>query len=294
MNKIETKNPIVVRTLSELQNALLKRKRKKPLGFVPTMGALHAGHVALVERARSECGTVVASIYVNPTQFGPKEDLSNYPRDIEGDTAKLTEAGCDILFFPGDGLMYPPGESTRVSVLGSLTEGLCAKSRPGHFTGVATVVIKLLNLVKPDKLYLGAKDAQQVRVIGRSVADLFLPVEVIECPTVREFDGLAMSSRNAYLTTTERATAPILHASLCEARERILNGERDAGTVESFLKDSLLKGAGITIDYAVAVDSASLKPVRILSDEVLLAVAVKLGKARLIDNIVVRLPEGGK
>lgn len=282
---------VTVRTLAEVREALA-RCEKGPLGFVPTMGALHAGHTALVERARRECGTVVASIYVNPTQFGPKEDLASYPRDLEGDSAKLAAAGCDLLFFPDDGLMYPAGEATRVTVGGSLTEGLCAASRPGHFTGVATIVVKLLNIVQPDFLYLGQKDAQQVRVLRRAIADLFIDTVVVECPTVREADGLAMSSRNAYLTPAERAAAPILHRSLTATAAKIRAGLTDTRTIETFLAESLVAGSGVTVDYAVAVDNTTLRRSPTLRGEVLLAVAVRLGKARLIDNLTVSVPDG--
>ncbi|MBF0499351.1 MAG: pantoate--beta-alanine ligase [Candidatus Riflebacteria bacterium] len=286
-----TGNMAIVRSVAELRDFISKRKGSGPVGFVPTMGALHAGHIALVEKARSECATVVASIYVNPTQFGPSEDLKNYPRNLGGDSSKLAEAGCDVLFFPDDSLMYGNGESTRVTIGGILTEGLCAKSRPGHFTGVATVVAKLLNIVQPDRMYLGQKDAQQVRVIRRMAEDLFLEAKIIECPTVREMDGLAMSSRNAYLSTQERKKAPIIYKTLMEAARKIENGEKDPSTIETFMAAALTKIGGITPDYAVAVDSKTLNKLTSFEGEVLLAVALKLGKARLIDNVIVQVPK---
>ncbi|HNW34782.1 MAG TPA: pantoate--beta-alanine ligase [Candidatus Ozemobacteraceae bacterium] len=280
------------KTVPELKAALAGRRANGPVGLVPTMGALHAGHVSLIEKARSECSTVVASIYVNPTQFGPTEDLANYPRDLEGDIAKLASAGCDIVFFPDNASMYPAGEMTRVTVNGCLTEGLCSRARPGHFTGVATIVLKLLNLIRPDRAYFGEKDAQQLRVIRRMAADLFIDAEIIGCPIVREQDGLAMSSRNAYLTPEERKTAPQLNAILREAGTRIEAGERSPDAITEFMKQriSAMKGAGL--DYAEAVSSDTLLKPHRLSGDTLLLVAARFGKARLIDNLLVRIPEG--
>ena len=283
--------PVRARTIPELKAALAARRVNGPVGFVPTMGALHAGHVSLVERARAGCATVVASIYVNPTQFGPTEDLSKYPRDLEGDIAKLASAGCDIVFFPDDAVMYPAGEMTRVTVNGSITEGLCGRSRPGHFTGVATIVLKLLNLVKPDRAYFGEKDAQQLRVIRRMAADLFLETEIVGCPIIREGDGLAMSSRNVYLTPEERKTAPELYRILCDAKSLIETGERDPGNVETFMARRIEALKIAELDYASAVDGATLARPEKLSGDILLLVAARFGKARLIDNMQVVVPE---
>ncbi len=283
--------PVRVRTIPELKAALAARRKNGPVGFVPTMGALHAGHVSLVERARAACATIVASIYVNPTQFGPAEDLSKYPRDLEGDIAKLASAGCDIVFFPDDTVMYPAGEMTRVTVNGSITEGLCGASRPGHFTGVATIVLKLLNLVKPDHAYFGEKDAQQLRVIRRMAADLFLGTEIVGCPIVRETDGLAMSSRNVYLTAKERKIAPELYRMLCEAKSLVMSGERDPDKVEAFMARRVEALKVAELDYVSAVDGSTLAKPKKLAGEILLLVAARFGKARLIDNMQVTVPE---
>ncbi|MBP7634263.1 pantoate--beta-alanine ligase [Candidatus Ozemobacteraceae bacterium] len=283
--------PVRARTIPELKAALAARKKSGPVGFVPTMGALHAGHVSLVERARAGCATVVVSIYVNPTQFGPTEDLSKYPRDLEGDIAKLAAAGCDVVFFPDDATMYPASEMTRVTVNGSITEGLCGASRPGHFTGVATVVLKLLNLVKPDRAYFGEKDAQQLRVIRRMAADLFLETEIVGCPIVREADGLAMSSRNVYLTAKERKIAPEIYRILCDAKSLIESGERDPDKVEEFMARRVAALRVAELDYASAVDGTTLAKPKKLAGDVLLLVAARFGRARLIDNMQVTVPE---
>lgn len=283
--------PVRVRTIPELKAALAARRKNGPVGFVPTMGALHAGHVSLVERARAGCATIVTSIFVNPTQFGPTEDLSKYPRDLEGDIAKLASAGCDIVFFPDDAVMYPTGEMTRVTVNGSITEGLCGASRPGHFTGVATIVLKLLNLVKPDRAYFGEKDAQQLRVIRRMAADLFLETEIVGCPIVRETDGLAMSSRNAYLTAKERKAAPELYRILCDAKSLVESGERDPDEVEAFMARRVGALKVAELDYVSAVDGATLAKPKKLAGDVLLLVAARFGRARLIDNMQVTVPE---
>lgn len=285
------RTPIRAGTIPELRAALAGRNEDGLLGFVPTMGALHAGHVSLVERARADCSTVVASIYVNPTQFAPTEDLAKYPRDLEGDIAKLAAAGCDIVFFPDNASMYPDGEMTRVTVNGSITEGLCGRSRPGHFTGVATIVLKLLNLVRPDRAYFGEKDAQQLRVIRRMAADLFLETEIVGCPIVRESDGLAMSSRNVYLSPEERKIAPELYRILQEAKNLIESGERSPAAIEEFMTRRIEKATGAAVDYASAVAGASLdRPARLTGD-ILLLVAARFGGARLIDNLLVKVPE---
>ena len=216
-------------TIAELHAALAQARAREatPVGLVPTMGALHEGHLSLIRRARQECGFVVVSIFVNPTQFGPREDFARYPRDLERDLALAADAGADLVFAPTDAAMYPPGHSTWVDVEG-LTEGLCGALRPGHFRGVCTVVAKLLNLCRPDRAYFGQKDAQQVAVIRRMVRDLDMGVDIVGCAIVREADGLAMSSRNAYLSSEHRAQAPLLWQSLRAAEELIAKGERDA------------------------------------------------------------------
>ncbi|MCL6610489.1 MAG: pantoate--beta-alanine ligase [Peptococcaceae bacterium] len=265
-----------------------KKGQGKTVGFVPTMGYLHRGHAALAERARRECGTVVASIFVNPLQFGPREDYAEYPRDFDRDCRMLEECRVDALFHPPVEEMYPGGFCTHVEVEG-LTGCLCGKSRPGHFRGVATVVTKLFNIVQPDRAYFGQKDAQQALVIKRMVEDLNMPVEIVTVPTVREEDGLAMSSRNVYLTPEQRAEAPVLYESLKEAARAVSGGERDARTLAGMVRERLsgLKGAGI--DYVEIRSLPDLKEVERLDSPALLALAVRFGKTRLIDNIVLEV-----
>lgn len=257
------------------------------VGFVPTMGALHAGHVSLVARARAECDRVVASVFVNPAQFGPSEDLARYPRDLAGDRAKLAGAGCDLLFTTTSGEMYPPGFSTWVTVEG-LTERLCGASRPGHFRGVTTVVLKLLHLVQPDRAYFGEKDRQQLIVLGRMVRDLDVPVEVVGCPIVREPDGLALSSRNAYLSPEERTRALALSRGLRRAQAAFAAGERDGRALEALARAELEPAA--RVDYVEAVDPATLQPVSEARPDTILAVAAFVGATRLIDNAVLSEP----
>ncbi len=257
------------------------------VGFVPTMGALHAGHVSLAARARAECDRVVASVFVNPAQFGPSEDLARYPRDLEGDRAKLAGVGCDLLFTTTPSEMYPPGFSTWVSVEG-LTERLCGASRPGHFRGVTTVVLKLLNLVQPDRAYFGEKDRQQLIVLGRMVRDLDVPVDVVGCPIVREPDGLALSSRNAYLLPDERARALALSRGLRRAQAAFAAGEREGRALEALARAEL-EGAA-RVDYVEAVDPATLEPVGEARPDTILAIAAFVGTTRLIDNAVLGEP----
>ena len=267
------------------------KKKGKSIGFVPTMGYLHGGHLSLVRRSVRENGATIASIFVNPLQFGPKEDFKSYPRAAARDKKMLRSAGCGALFMPSAAEMYPEGFQTTVAV-SELAKPLCGKSRPTHFAGVTTVVSKLLNLVSPDRLYLGQKDFQQCRVLERMIEDLALPVEVRRVPIAREKDGLAMSSRNARLTLEERRRAPALYRALLEARDLIAAGERNASKVKKGLRRALsLAGRGKT-DYAEIVDSRTLKDVVKLKPnaEVLVAVAVFFSAARLIDNVVVRVP----
>ncbi len=262
--------------------------RSRTIGFVPTMGALHDGHLSLMHAAKQENDVVVASVFLNPTQFGPNEDLSDYPQDYEADIKTLRSTGVDYAFVPAPRAMYPEGYSTTIHV-GGITGRLCGAFRPGHFDGVATVVAKLLTIVRPKRAYFGLKDYQQCQVIERLVADLNLPVEVVECPTVREHDGLAMSSRNRYLSETERKAATVvyrtLEAAACEARAGGKTGPR----IDELMAAALRAEPLVTeIQYAGAFDPDTLEPVAgTLGERTLLAVALKIGKTRLIDNLVV-------
>jgi len=261
----------------------------KTVGLVPTMGALHAGHMSLVKACREENDVTVVSLFVNPTQFAPGEDLERYPRDIEGDMQTLEEAGVDTLFMPEAAAVYPEGFSTTVKV-GGLSEKLCGAFRPGHFDGVATVVTKLLNMALPTRAYFGAKDYQQSLIIRRLVEDLNIPVEIAVLPTVRDEDGLAMSSRNAYLGADERRAAGAIYRALANSKDMIEDGTRDASAIETFMKDTLAKEALITeVQYAGVYDPKTLDDVSAITGEVLLAVAVKLSSTRLIDNMLVKV-----
>ncbi|MCJ2055864.1 pantoate--beta-alanine ligase [Methylobacterium sp. J-048] len=252
--------------------------------LVPTMGALHEGHLALVAEARRIGRRVVASIFVNPTQFGPNEDFSRYPRDVEADLALLGRAGADAVWTPTVETMYPPGFATRIDVAG-LTEGLCGPFRPGHFSGVATVVTKLLNQVGPDVALFGEKDFQQLRVIQQAVADLDLPVEIRGVPTVREVDGLALSSRNRYLSPEERAVAPRLHAVLAAIAAAARGGGPVAGPVAE--GRAALEAAGFQVQYLAVCDARTLAPVERVDGPARVLVAAFLGRTRLIDNVAV-------
>jgi len=268
------------------------RKRGAKIALVPTMGALHEGHLALISAARQKANVVVVSIFVNPLQFGPTEDYTRYPRPMRRDLAILRAAGSDVLYLPDARRLYPPDYETRVSVL-RLREPLDGASRPGHFDGVATVVAKLLIGVEPDRLYLGQKDAQQAVVLRRLVRDLDFAVRVVVCPTIRERDGLATSSRNAYLSPVERAWAPILYAVLRDAAARVRSGEiGDPHRAEALMRRRLSAGPG-RLDYAAAVDSENLGPAA-PGRPWLLAVAYRLSSARLIDNVIVRPRRRGR
>lgn len=255
------------------------------IGFVPTMGYLHEGHLSLMRQARLDNHALVVSIFVNPTQFGPNEDYDSYPRDLEEDTVMLREVGCDVLFTPSAEEMYPDGNVTTVSVAG-LTDRLCGASRPGHFDGVTTVVNKLFNITKPHRAYFGLKDYQQYRVLDRMVTDLDMDIEIIGLPTIREKDGLAMSSRNAYLSADERENALTLSRSLETARKMVSEGERDPVVIESRVKELIESQPLLSIDYVSIVDEGDLSPIDILDKPALLALAVRVGEARLIDNTV--------
>src|SRR5262245_2151038 len=283
--------PRVVTTVEAVrQGVAAARQGGLTVGLVPTMGALHDGHVSLIRAARAETGFVVVSIFVNPTQFGPSEDLSRYPRQLEQDLEICGQESVDLVFAPDDAQVYPPGFRTFVDVQG-LQDVLCGASRPGHFRGVATVVLKLFNMVQPDVAYFGQKDAQQARIIRQMVDDLNVPVRLRICPIVREADGLALSSRNQYLDPTQRRQATALYRALAEAREQIEAGERDAATIQRLLATRIQNAPGAALDYAAVVDADSLGPLDRLRGEVLLALAVRFDGTRLIDNVQLRVSE---
>lgn len=278
----------VVRTPEELREACDEARAKGlRVGFVPTMGALHDGHLALVRRARELAGFVVVSIFVNPTQFGPNEDLSRYPRDLDGDRAKLATAGTDIVFAPPPDAIYPAGEEARVHV-GITSSSLCGPFRPGHFEGVTTVVAKLFNLVGPCVAVFGRKDFQQLAVLRRMTNDLFFPVELVGLRTVREPDGLAMSSRNAFLDTADRRRALAIARGLAAASRAFSSGERRAGALRAELTSELAKAA-LAVEYADVADPDTLAVFAdgaFVGERALLATACRVGPTRLIDNIV--------
>lgn len=273
------------------QVARQARSEGRATGFVPTMGALHEGHLSLVRAARAECQPVIASIFVNPTQFGPNEDFQRYPRSLDEDRKKLEDAGVDYLFEPEASEIYPPGFRTWVKVEG-LSDRLEGRVRPGHFRGVATVVLKLLELVQPQKAFLGRKDAQQARIIRQMVKDLHLDSEIVVCPIVREPDGLAMSSRNAYLNPAERQAATILFRALDTARTSILGGERDALRVVSLMRDTLRTEPLASQDYVELVDEDTLEPVTRLRGKCLALLAARVGSTHLIDNLLIEEHDG--
>jgi len=259
-------------------------------GFVPTMGALHAGHLSLIEAARRDASPVIASIFVNPKQFGPSEDYKKYPRDLEGDRRKLEEAGVDFLFVPPVEEIYPAGFRTSVNVEG-LGDRLEGKIRPGHFRGVATVVLKLLEIVAPRFAYFGRKDAQQARIIRQMAADLALDSEIVVCPIAREPDGLALSSRNQYLSTAERKAAAVLYRSLSRARSAIEEGERDSVRIVTAIRQELAREPLGAPDYVEIVDADSFEPIMRLTRTCLVLLAVRFGATRLIDNMQVEIAE---
>ncbi|NLG83579.1 MAG: pantoate--beta-alanine ligase [Firmicutes bacterium] len=278
----------LAKTVKEVREAIAAARREgKSIGFVPTMGYLHDGHLALIRRARAENGFVVVSIFVNPTQFGPNEDFARYPRDLARDLDLCRGAGVDLVFAPEVAQMYPPGFQTYVEVE-ELSQGLCGASRPGHFRGVATVVTKLFNIVTPDRAYFGEKDAQQLRVIKRMVVDLNFPLEIVAVPTVREPDGLAMSSRNTYLSPQERQAALVLYRALCLAKDLFVRGERRAEEILARMRELIAAEPLARIDYVAIVDDETLAPVERIDRPVLVALAVFIGPTRLIDNIVLK------
>lgn len=280
----------IIRIPRIVQDTCKKHLMKgKTVGFVPTMGALHEGHLSLIRRARMENDIVVVSIYVNPLQFGPSEDFIRYPRDVEGDTKKISGLDVDLLFLPDDGVMYPPKAVTVVEVPG-ISERLCGGFRPGHFKGVATVVAKLFNIVSPTRAYFGQKDFQQTVVIRRMARDLNIDLEVVVCPTIREPDGLAMSSRNAYLDPAQRAAAGVVYRGLSRAADAIRQGMRSGSQARQLMEDVINAEPLIgRIDYAQVVDLETLESVEVIAGDVVVAAAVIIGTTRLIDNVVINL-----
>jgi pantoate--beta-alanine ligase len=277
----------IIRTISWMkQHARQARIQSRIIGFVPTMGALHAGHLALVERARRECSPVVASIFLNPRQFGPNEDIARYPRTFDADRDNFSSAGVESLFVPEAAEMYPNDFRTYVNVEG-LSDRLEGRSRPGHFRGVTTVVLKLLEIVQPHFAYFGRKDAQQVRLISQMARDLNLETEIVVCPIVREPDGLALSSRNAYLSADERKSATALHRALIAAREEISSGTRDALQLQSTMSRVLSAEPLAAIDYSEVVDAETFEPITRISRPCYVLLAAFLGKTRLIDNLYI-------
>ncbi len=277
----------ILRTVKEIQEFSKAVKAEgKTVGLVPTMGALHEGHLTLMRRAREENDVVIASVFVNPTQFGPNEDFDAYPRRFEEDCKKMETVPVDAVFHPEPAEMYPEGYCTYVNVEGDITKKLCGAQRPGHFRGVATVVTKLMNLSRADHAYFGQKDAQQVVVVKRFVADLNLPVEVVMVPIVREESGLARSSRNQYLSEKEREAALVLSRSLRKGKEAFESGEKNVEKLKKIVSDEISKEPMAAIDYVDVYSFPSLLPIKEVSEPVLLAIAVKIGKTRLIDNTI--------
>ncbi len=280
-----TESMIIATTLEELWQAL--RLLEGPVGLVPTMGYLHEGHLSLAHHARQECESVVVSIFVNPTQFGPTEDLEKYPRNLEGDLKLLEAAGVDLVWLPTPEIMYPPNYQTWVEVE-KITAPLEGAMRPGHFRGVTTVVAKLFNAVRPQKAYFGQKDAQQAAVIRQITRDLSYPIEIIICPTVREPDGLAMSSRNSYLNPAERRAATVLFRALTAAQNAHAAGERNAEALRRLMTTTISDEPLARLQYVSCADYDTLAELETITGKALLSLAVFIGKTRLIDNFVLR------
>jgi pantoate--beta-alanine ligase len=276
----------IIETIKNMQLFVQQAKKKElSIGLVPTMGSLHEGHLALMRQAKKNCDVVVVSIFVNPTQFGPKEDYANYPRDLTGDSEQARKAGVDVIFHPQVQEMYPKGYSSFITI-GGITERLCGLSRPGHFRGVATIVAKLLNIIQPDKAFFGQKDAQQVLVLQRMVSDLNINVSVEIVPIVREKDGLAMSSRNAFLTDEERRAALVLYRSLQLAQQLVTQGEVKVKNIRQQVIRSIQAEPRAEIDYAEILSYPLLEEMDKINQKALLALAVRIGNTRLIDNII--------
>lgn len=276
---------MILETIPELRKHLANwRKAQKSVGLVPTMGFLHEGHLSLIRRAKTGNDIVVVSVFVNPTQFGPNEDFESYPRNILRDTEMAMGAGADVIFYPTVSEMYPNGSSTFVEVAGNITRVLCGASRPSHFRGVTTVVNMLFNIVKPDRAYFGQKDAQQATVLMKMVKDLHMDIELIICSIVREADGLAMSSRNTYLSAEEREQAVVLSKALEKGKEAFSKGERNVESLIEIITNKINEMPLAAIDYVSIYDYPSLETIEIIDNNALAAVAVKFGKTRLIDN----------
>ena len=279
----------IFKTKNEIRDFIQQKKKSGcKVGFVPTMGYLHQGHLSLIENARKDCDIVVVSIFVNPLQFGPKEDYSEYPRNLEKDCRMLEMQGVEALFYPEVAEMYSTDFSAHVEVI-SLTDSLCGKARPGHFRGVTTVVAKLFNIIQPDRAYFGQKDAQQVLVVKKMAKDLDFPIEIITIPTVREKDGLAMSSRNVYLTPKQRTLAPEIYKSLQEAARLAADGETQVAKLEQRVKEEISSLEGAQLEYVEIRSLSNLERKDILESRSLMAVAVRFGKTRLIDNIILEV-----
>lgn len=276
--------PQIVHTVAELRRAVAEaRAAGKSIGLVPTMGALHPGHVSLVAESVKQCGFTITTIFVNPTQFGPKEDFSKYPRTLDADVALVAAQGCDLVFAPATEVVYPPGHNTFVEMHG-ITEPLEGECRPGHFRGVATVVLKLFNMVGPDVAFFGRKDFQQCLVVQQLVRDFDLPIKIVVCPTLREADGLAMSSRNVYLSAEERRRALVLSRALKKAEQAVRAGERDVWKIRDVLQTELAAEPEVRVQYAVVADAATLREPAMLDRPCVALIAAFVGKTRLIDN----------
>ncbi len=277
----------IATTIAEVRTQVKAWRREGlTVGLVPTMGYLHAGHASLVDRAAADCDRVVVSVFVNPTQFAPGEDLEAYPRDFTHDCAVLEKHGCDLVFHPSVEEMYPPDASAYVELLSEMPKQLCGKTRPTHFRGVCTVVAKLFHIVTPDKAFFGQKDAQQLAIIRRMVRDLSYDIEVVGCPIVREADGLAMSSRNTYLSPQERKAALVLSQAVRLGQDMYAKGETDAEIVLHAMRAHIAAEPLAKIDYVCAVDNETMMPVLALCEGTLVAMAVYIGKTRLIDNFI--------
>ena len=279
---------IIATTIAQVRAQVAAWKKEGlTVGLVPTMGYLHEGHASLVEEAVRQCDRVVASDFVNPTQFGPNEDLEAYPRDFDRDCALLEEHGCAMVFHPAVEEMYAPGAATYVEILSDMPKQLCGKTRPIHFRGVCTVVSKLFNIVTPDKAFFGQKDAQQLAIIRQMVRDLSYGIEIVGCPIVREADGLAKSSRNTYLSEAERQAALVLSESVFLGQKMVTEGETDANKIVAAMTEHIQAQPLAKIDYVSAVDGVTMDPVDQIAGTVLVAMAVYIGKTRLIDNFIV-------
>ncbi|NLY09681.1 MAG: pantoate--beta-alanine ligase [Tissierellia bacterium] len=277
---------MLLRNLEELNRTLSALDKGASIGLVPTMGFLHNGHLSLIERARKENDIVILSVFLNPTQFAPGEDLDSYPKDLERDVNLAKEKGVDYIFAPTPEIMYPDGFSTYVEVQGAYTEVLCGRSRPTHFKGVTTVLTKLFNLTRANRAYFGMKDAQQLSVVKKMVLDMNIPIEIVPCPIIRDEDGLALSSRNTYLNDEERKQALILNQTIREAKQLVLDGERDVNTIVTFVKEKINTMPLADIDYVEIVDFNTMRDINKVSEGSLLALAVRFGSTRLLDNTI--------